>query len=137
MGRESSARRAGPKGNLRQKRCVRHFAARQLAAATTRRATRHRTVLSTIRGIWKNDGGVEPMRRPIEAILFGAAFSLVSAMATAHITITSGPGFANATQIIKFGVGHGCDGLDTYSVKVEIPADVTGVRAMPSDFGRI
>jgi uncharacterized protein YcnI len=58
-------------------------------------------------------------------------------MAAAHISITSGPGFANATQIIKFGVGHGCEGLDTYSVKIDIPADVTSVRPMPSDFGKV
>jgi hypothetical protein len=58
-------------------------------------------------------------------------------MAAAHISITSGPGFANATQLIKFGVGHGCEGLDTFSVKVDIPADVTSIRPMPSDFGRV
>ncbi|HMJ53054.1 MAG TPA: DUF1775 domain-containing protein [Polyangiaceae bacterium] len=77
------------------------------------------------------------MRRSVEAILLGAAISLVPAMAAAHISITSGPGFANATQIIKFGVGHGCEGLDTFSVKVDIPADVTSIRPMPSDFGRV
>jgi len=77
------------------------------------------------------------MRRSVEAILLGAAISLVPAMAAAHISITSGPGFANGTQIIKFGVGHGCEGLDTYSVKVDIPADVTTVRPMPSDFGKL
>jgi len=77
------------------------------------------------------------MRRSVEAILLGAAISLVPAMAAAHISITSGAGYANATQTIKFGVGHGCAGLDTYSVKVEIPAGVTSVLPMPSDFGRL
>ena len=77
------------------------------------------------------------MRRSVEAILLGAAISLVPAMAAAHISITSGPGFANATQTIKFGVGHGCAGLDTFSVKIDIPAGVTSVLPMPSDFGRI
>jgi uncharacterized protein YcnI len=77
------------------------------------------------------------MRRSVEAILLGAAISLVPALAAAHISITSGPGFANATQIVKFGVGHGCEGLDTYSVKIDIPAAVTSVRPMPSDFGKI
>ena len=77
------------------------------------------------------------MRRSVEAILLGAAISLVPAMAAAHVSITSGPGFANGTQILKFGVGHGCEGLDTYSVKIDIPADVTTVRPMPSDFGKL
>ncbi|HMI85294.1 MAG TPA: DUF1775 domain-containing protein [Polyangiaceae bacterium] len=77
------------------------------------------------------------MRRSVEAILLGAAISLVPAIAAAHISITSGAGFANTTQIIKFGVGHGCEGLDTYSVKIDIPADVTSPLPMPSDFGRM
>jgi uncharacterized protein YcnI len=58
-------------------------------------------------------------------------------MAAAHISITSGPGFANATQTIKFGVGHGCEGIDTFMVKIDIPAGVTSVRPMPSDFGKL
>ena len=76
------------------------------------------------------------MTRSTEAILLGAAISLVPAMAAAHISI-SGPGQANATQTIVLGVGHGCEGMDTYSVKVDIPADVTSVRPLPSDFGRV
>ena len=77
------------------------------------------------------------MKRSVEAILLGAAISVVPAIAAAHISITSGPGFANATQVVKFGVGHGCDGLDTYSIKIDIPAGVTSVRPMPSDFGKL
>jgi uncharacterized protein YcnI len=60
----------------------------------------------------------------------------VSAIASAHISIVSGPGFANATQEITFGVGHGCAGADSFRVRVEIPASVTSVRPMPSDFGK-
>jgi uncharacterized protein YcnI len=77
------------------------------------------------------------MRRSVEAILLGTAISLVPAIAAAHISIASGPGYANTTQIIKFAVGHGCEGMDTYSVRVEIPPSVTSVRPMPSDFGRV
>jgi uncharacterized protein YcnI len=77
------------------------------------------------------------MRRSVEAILLGAAISLVPAIAAAHISITSGPGFANANNILKFGVGHGCDGLDIFSVKIVIPAGVSSVLPLPSDFGRI
>ena len=77
------------------------------------------------------------MRRSVEAILLGAAISLVPAIAAAHVSITSGPGFANANNTLKFGVGHGCEGLDTFSVKIDIPADVTAVLPLPSDFGRV
>jgi periplasmic copper chaperone A len=76
------------------------------------------------------------MRRSVEAILLGAAISVVPAIATAHVSVT-GPGFANTTQIIKFGVGHGCEGLDTSGIRMVIPAGVTSVRAVPSDFGRV
>jgi periplasmic copper chaperone A len=77
------------------------------------------------------------MRRSIAAILLGTAISVAPAVAAAHISITSGPGYASATQIVKFGVGHGCAGVDTYSVKVDIPGDVTSVRPLPSDFGKV
>ncbi|MES1172243.1 MAG: DUF1775 domain-containing protein [Bacteroidota bacterium] len=58
------------------------------------------------------------------------------AAAVAHISVASGPGFAAATQEIAFGVGHGCAGADTYRVRIEIPAGVTSVRAVRSDFGK-
>ena len=77
------------------------------------------------------------MRRSVQGILFAAAISTIPAIAAAHISISSGPGQANATQIVKFGVGHGCDGLDTYSIKIDIPAGVTSVRPVPSDFGKV
>ena len=77
------------------------------------------------------------MKRSVEAILLGAVISTVPAIAAAHISITSGPGFANGTQLVKFGVGHGCDGLDTLSIKIDIPAGVTSVRPMSSDFGKL
>jgi uncharacterized protein YcnI len=61
----------------------------------------------------------------------------VSTMAEAHISIASGPGFANTTQEIVFAVGHGCAGADTYKVRIQIPAGVTSVRPVRSDFGKV
>ncbi|HEY7371169.1 MAG TPA: DUF1775 domain-containing protein [Polyangia bacterium] len=69
--------------------------------------------------------------------MLGLALLLRSAIADAHISIASGPGFANTTQEITFGVGHGCAGADTTGVRVEIPAAVVSVRAMRSDFGKV
>jgi uncharacterized protein YcnI len=68
--------------------------------------------------------------------LVGAAISLLATTAGAHIEVASGPGFANTSQEIVFGVGHGCAGIDTYSVKIDVPAGVTSVRAETSDFGK-
>jgi len=63
--------------------------------------------------------------------------ALVSANAHAHISIASGPVFANTSQEVAFGVGHGCSGADTVRVQVEIPAGVTSVRPETSDFGQV
>ncbi len=65
----------------------------------------------------------------VSALLFTAT------AAYAHISV-SGPAFAGATHEATFGVGHGCDGADTYRVKVQIPAGITSVRPMDSTFGK-
>lgn len=68
---------------------------------------------------------------------FAAVAALVSysAVASAHISISSGPAFANKTQKITFAVGHGCEGADTINVRIDIPVGVSSVRAMTSDLG--
>lgn len=76
------------------------------------------------------------MKRAV-ALLVALAVSFAPAVASAHVSIASGPGFAGTSQEITFGVGHGCSGLDTYSVKVDIPAAVTSVRTETSDFGAV
>ncbi|MBX3220747.1 MAG: DUF1775 domain-containing protein, partial [Labilithrix sp.] len=53
----------------------------------------------------------------------------------AHVSI-SAPALGTGSQEVTFGVGHGCAGSDTYRVTVEIPAGVTSVRPMTSDFGK-
>jgi periplasmic copper chaperone A len=70
-------------------------------------------------------------------VLVGA---LVGA-AEAHVSISSGPAAANKSQQITFAIGHGCEDanakhLDTIKVRVTIPAGVTSVRALRSDFGK-
>ncbi|HEY0464691.1 MAG TPA: DUF1775 domain-containing protein [Polyangiaceae bacterium] len=76
------------------------------------------------------------MQRPILTALLAGFAALVSSTARAHVSIVSGPAFANASQEVTFGVGHGCAGADTYRVQVEIPASVTSVRPETSDFGQ-
>lgn len=63
------------------------------------------------------------------------------APASAHVSISSGPAAANKSQLITFSVGHGCEdangkALDTIKVRVAIPAGVTSVRAVWSEFGK-
>jgi uncharacterized protein YcnI len=76
------------------------------------------------------------MKRAVNATLIAVAVACVPTAAIAHISLVSGPGFANTTQEITFGVGHGCAGADTYRVRIEIPASVTSVRPETSGFGK-
>jgi len=76
------------------------------------------------------------MKRAVQAFLVATGCVCAPAIAEAHVSIASGPGFANTTQKVTFGVGHGCAGADTYRVRVEIPAGVTSVRPLRSDFGK-
>ena len=77
----------------------------------------------------------------IKHLRFGAALAafastlIADGLAEAHVSVASGVGFANATNEVAFGVGHGCNGHDTYKVVLDIPAGVTAVRTLTSDFG--
>lgn len=64
------------------------------------------------------------------------ASALISHTAEAHISVASGHAAANKSQEVTFNVGHGCNGLDTYRLRIGIPAGVTSVRALSSDFGK-
>jgi len=62
------------------------------------------------------------------------------ALAHAHVSLASGPAQANKSQIISFGISHGCTDtagkkLDTVRITVTIPAGVTSIRGIRSDFG--
>lgn len=61
---------------------------------------------------------------------------LISPIAEAHISVASAPAAANKSQEVTFNVGHGCNGLDTYRLRIEIPAGVTSVRALSSELGK-
>jgi len=69
-----------------------------------------------------------------------AGYSVLAFLGTpnagAHVSVASGPAHANTSQEVAFGVGHGCEGMDTFRVEVEIPTGVTSVRPETSDFGQ-
>lgn len=75
------------------------------------------------------------MRQTI-SLAAAALAAAVPAAALAHVSISSGAATAGATQLISFGVGHGCAGADTYRLRIEIPAGVTSVRPLANAFGR-
>jgi periplasmic copper chaperone A len=79
------------------------------------------------------------MKQQIAALITGTAICLAPLTAGAHIgaSAPTGAAIANATQEISFAVGHGCEGSDTYSVRVQIPAGVTSVRPIEGDFGKV
>jgi hypothetical protein len=76
--------------------------------------------------------------------LFGSvmlAGVLSSSIALAHVSLPSGPAQADKSGTkITFGISHGCEvggvHYDTWKFRVEIPAGMTSVRALTSDFGR-
>lgn len=69
-----------------------------------------------------------------KAIPLVSALVLSAPAALAHVDV-SGPATAGKSQVVTFTVGHGCEGADTVRVEIEIPAEVTAVRALPGSFG--
>ena len=68
------------------------------------------------------------------AALSSSATLLLASTAFAHVSVTP-LGYAKQNQVLTFGVGHGCEGADTYKIEVSIPKEVTSLRALPSTFG--
>ncbi len=77
------------------------------------------------------------MNRPFASLVLAALAGLAPRLAGAHVSIASGPAVADTTQEVTFGVGHGCEGADTFRVEIQIPAGVTSVRPLTSDFGAV
>ena len=69
------------------------------------------------------------------SILAGLGALTLGAPAYTHVGV-QGPGFAGTNQEITFTVGHGCEGLDTQSLRIEIPTAVTSVLAVSSTLGK-
>lgn len=59
---------------------------------------------------------------------------LTATNAAAHVGAV-GPAFADQNAVIKFTVGHGCEGADTYRIEIQIPDEIATLRALPGPFG--
>jgi periplasmic copper chaperone A len=76
------------------------------------------------------------LRLHIVASISALALAATATTATAHIAVGSGPAAANRTQKITFAITHGCGDLDTLRIRIDIPAGITSVRPLASDFGK-
>ncbi len=74
--------------------------------------------------------------RLCSSALLGFSVLATASIASAHPTIVSGPAATTKTQKVTFGIAHGCDGADTVKFRVEIPAGISAVRPLTSDFGK-
>src|SRR5688572_29614587 len=77
------------------------------------------------------------MKRSARALVMSVGVLAIPVFAHAHVSVISGATTANTNQEITFGVGHGCEGADTYRVRIEIPAGVGSILPLTSDFGKI
>jgi periplasmic copper chaperone A len=71
------------------------------------------------------------------AALAACAALFCGATAHAHVSLSSGPGYAAQSQVLTFSVGHGCAGADTARIEIKIPKELTSVRGVPNQFGEI
>lgn len=78
------------------------------------------------------------MNKKLSAAVLAATSTLICTMASAHVSSQTASAPANASSEIVLQIAHGCaiDGstatADTLSLKVDIPAGVTSVRAVSS-----
>jgi uncharacterized protein YcnI len=69
------------------------------------------------------------MKNGLSAFMAAGLTLLLGGTASAHVSVDA-TGTADTTSVATFGVGHGCEGLDTLSIEVKIPAGVTSVRPL-------
>lgn len=72
----------------------------------------------------------------VSSLVLVAVLTHAAGSARAHVALASGPAAAGKSQKITFSVGHGCDGADTVGIRIEIPAGISGVRALAGDLGK-
>src|SRR5687768_7914688 len=61
---------------------------------------------------------------------------LFASTALAHVDV-AGPGIAGSNQIVKFSIGHGCEGADTIGLELRIPSEITSLRVVEAPFGAL
>lgn len=64
-------------------------------------------------------------------VLTLAAALAVPAAAAAHVSVQPTAAAPGAYQVLRFGVGHGCDGRATTALRISIPSGVEAARPQP------
>jgi uncharacterized protein YcnI len=67
------------------------------------------------------------LRTTLAALLAAAA----AGAAQAHVALTPKAAEAGSYQVLRFGVGHGCEGAATTGLRIEIPEGVASARPQP------
>lgn len=65
----------------------------------------------------------------LRTLLLAAA--MTAGAAQAHVTVQPTEATAGAYQVLRFGVGHGCDGKATRTLRIVIPQGITVARPQP------
>lgn len=63
----------------------------------------------------------------LRSLALAAALAAATA-ASAHVSVQPASAAAESYQVLRFGVGHGCDGKATTALRIEIPAGVSVAR---------
>jgi uncharacterized protein YcnI len=66
----------------------------------------------------------------LRPLILVAAFA-AAAPAAAHVFVQPRAAAAGGYEVLRFGVGHGCDGRATTAVRIEIPPGVRAARPQP------
>lgn len=72
----------------------------------------------------------------LRSLLVIAALTSAGA-AQAHVAVQPTAVPAGSYQVLRFGVGHGCDGKATTAIRIEMPAGLASARPQPKPGWRL
>lgn len=72
----------------------------------------------------------------MKKLMLTTASMLSVAVAQAHVSVVSDTAYANGYYAATLAVPHGCDGMDTIGVEVEVPANFGTPRVFESALGK-
>jgi uncharacterized protein YcnI len=70
-------------------------------------------------------------RGVLKTAILAAALGLATRPALAHVGVSPKAADAGGYQVLRFGVGHGCEDQATTAVRIEIPRGVLSARPQP------
>lgn len=63
--------------------------------------------------------------------LITVAVVSVACPASAHVSVSPTTAVSESYQVLRFGVGHGCDGKATTALRIELPVSIRTARPQP------